>query len=56
MLSSQIVFFFLAEDVATTVREEEMQRLKQFDLDWRFGPCTGNAHPQHLENTIKVLN
>uniref|UniRef100_A0A3B4Y476 Uncharacterized protein n=1 Tax=Seriola lalandi dorsalis TaxID=1841481 RepID=A0A3B4Y476_SERLL len=27
-----------------TVREEELQKLRQFDLDWRFGPCTGNTH------------
>lgn len=24
------------------VHEEELQKLQQFDLDWRFGPCTGN--------------
>lgn len=27
---------------AEAVREEELQKLRQFDLDWRFGPCTGN--------------
>lgn len=25
------------------VHEEELQKLQQFDLDWRFGPCTGNT-------------
>lgn len=28
---------------AETVCEEELQKLRQFDLDWRFGPCTGNT-------------
>ena len=28
------------------VREKELQKLRQFDLDWRFGPCTGNI-PTH---------
>lgn len=28
---------------AETVHEEELQKLQQFDLDWRFGPCTGNT-------------
>ncbi|XP_075994539.1 DNA polymerase delta subunit 4 [Genypterus blacodes] len=29
------------EAVRASVREEELHKLKQFDLDWRFGPCTG---------------
>ncbi|XP_078123693.1 DNA polymerase delta subunit 4 [Sander vitreus] len=32
-----------------TVREEELQRLRQFDLDWRFGPCTGISRLQRWE-------
>lgn len=31
------------ESETETVREEELQKLRQFDLDWRFGPCTGNT-------------
>ncbi|XP_017291166.1 DNA polymerase delta subunit 4 [Kryptolebias marmoratus] len=38
-----------AEDEAQTVREEELQKLKQFDLDWRFGPCTGISRLQRWE-------
>jgi len=22
-------------------REKELEKLRQFDLDWRYGPCTG---------------
>ncbi|XP_056227456.1 DNA polymerase delta subunit 4 [Seriola aureovittata] len=32
-----------------TVREEELQKLRQFDLDWRFGPCTGITRLQRWE-------
>ncbi|XP_060908938.1 DNA polymerase delta subunit 4 isoform X2 [Labrus mixtus] len=32
-----------------SVREEELQQLKQFDLDWRFGPCTGISRLQRWE-------
>lgn len=32
-----------------TVREEELQKLRQFDLDWRFGPCTGISRLQRWE-------
>ncbi|KAM4594520.1 DNA polymerase delta subunit 4 [Fundulus diaphanus] len=35
------------QDVATA--EEEMRKLKQFDLDWRFGPCTGISRLQRWE-------
>ncbi|KAM8841805.1 DNA polymerase delta subunit 4 isoform 1-T1 [Synchiropus picturatus] len=31
------------------VREEELQKLRQFDLDWRFGPCTGISRLQRWE-------
>ncbi|XP_061583097.1 DNA polymerase delta subunit 4 [Cololabis saira] len=37
------------EDVAKTAREEELQRLRQFDLDWKFGPCTGISRLQRWE-------
>ncbi|XP_056264231.1 DNA polymerase delta subunit 4 isoform X2 [Pseudoliparis swirei] len=29
--------------------EEELQRLRQFDLNWRFGPCTGISRQQRWE-------
>nr|XP_046256094.1 DNA polymerase delta subunit 4 isoform X2 [Scatophagus argus]XP_046256102.1 DNA polymerase delta subunit 4 isoform X2 [Scatophagus argus] len=32
-----------------TVQEEELQKLRQFDLDWRFGPCTGISRLQRWE-------
>ncbi|KAM4585000.1 DNA polymerase delta subunit 4 [Odontesthes bonariensis] len=36
-------------DVTKTVQEEELQKLRQFDLDWRFGPCTGISRLQRWE-------
>ncbi|XP_041838640.1 DNA polymerase delta subunit 4 isoform X3 [Melanotaenia boesemani] len=38
-----------AEDVTETVRDEELQKLRQFDLDWRFGPCTGISRLQRWD-------
>ncbi|XP_037620655.1 DNA polymerase delta subunit 4 [Sebastes umbrosus] len=32
-----------------TVREKDLQTLRQFDLDWRFGPCTGISRLQRWE-------
>ncbi|XP_034466242.1 DNA polymerase delta subunit 4 isoform X2 [Hippoglossus hippoglossus] len=32
-----------------TVRDKELQKLRQFDLDWRFGPCTGISRLQRWE-------
>ncbi|XP_029943602.1 DNA polymerase delta subunit 4 [Salarias fasciatus] len=29
--------------------EEQLQKLRQFDLDWRFGPCTGISRLQRWE-------
>ncbi|XP_040892986.1 DNA polymerase delta subunit 4 [Toxotes jaculatrix] len=37
------------EPETETVREEELQKLRQFDLDWRFGPCTGISRLQRWE-------
>ncbi|XP_041838641.1 DNA polymerase delta subunit 4 isoform X4 [Melanotaenia boesemani] len=37
------------EDVTETVRDEELQKLRQFDLDWRFGPCTGISRLQRWD-------
>ncbi|XP_054460385.1 DNA polymerase delta subunit 4 [Anoplopoma fimbria] len=37
------------EPETDTVREGELQRLSQFDLDWRFGPCTGISRLQRWE-------
>lgn len=30
------------ETGAEVIDEAELEKLRQFDLDWRFGPCTGN--------------
>ncbi|MCI4376149.1 hypothetical protein PGIGA_G00185080 [Pangasianodon gigas] len=30
-------------------RETDLQELKKFDLDWRFGPCTGISRLQRWE-------
>ncbi|XP_076829958.1 DNA polymerase delta subunit 4 [Brachyhypopomus gauderio] len=30
-------------------RETHLQELKNFDLDWRFGPCTGISRLQRWE-------
>ncbi|KAI3353128.1 hypothetical protein L3Q82_019255 [Scortum barcoo] len=38
-----------AEAETDTVREEELQKLRQFDLDWRFGPCTGITRLQRWD-------
>ncbi|XP_008278479.1 DNA polymerase delta subunit 4 isoform X2 [Stegastes partitus] len=32
-----------------TAREEELQKLRQFDLDCRFGPCTGISRLERWE-------
>ncbi|KAL7889677.1 hypothetical protein AOLI_G00019350 [Acnodon oligacanthus] len=32
-----------------TKRETELQELRKFDLDWRFGPCTGISRLQRWE-------
>lgn len=37
------------EDETETTREEELQKLRQFDLDCRFGPCTGISRLQRWE-------
>ncbi|XP_030005355.1 DNA polymerase delta subunit 4 [Sphaeramia orbicularis] len=37
------------EEAETDVREEELEKLRQFDLDWRFGPCTGISRLQRWE-------
>nr|XP_020481173.1 DNA polymerase delta subunit 4 [Monopterus albus] len=39
----------LPQKDAETVREEDLQQLIQFDLDWRFGPCTGISRLQRWE-------
>uniref|UniRef100_A0A673N6U9 DNA polymerase delta subunit 4-like n=1 Tax=Sinocyclocheilus rhinocerous TaxID=307959 RepID=A0A673N6U9_9TELE len=30
-------------------REKDLQELKKFDLDWKFGPCTGISRLQRWE-------
>lgn len=37
------------QDAENEIYEEELQKLKQFDLDWRFGPCTGISRLQRWE-------
>ncbi|XP_076583534.1 DNA polymerase delta subunit 4 [Chaetodon auriga] len=37
------------EAKSETAGEEELQKLRQFDLDWRFGPCTGISRLQRWE-------
>ncbi|XP_030580489.1 DNA polymerase delta subunit 4 [Archocentrus centrarchus] len=34
---------------ADSIQEEEQEKLRQFDLDWRFGPCTGISRLQRWE-------
>lgn len=49
-------YFLWTEAETGAVTEEEEQQLRQFDLDCRFGPCTGNT-PQHVhpgEYLVKV--
>ncbi|XP_049901155.1 DNA polymerase delta subunit 4 isoform X1 [Epinephelus moara] len=38
-----------AEAETKTIREEELETLRHFDLDWRFGPCTGISRLQRWE-------
>ncbi|XP_019125248.1 DNA polymerase delta subunit 4 isoform X2 [Larimichthys crocea] len=45
----QISSLWFSESETGTVREEELQKHKQFDLDWRFGPCTGISRLQRWE-------
>uniref|UniRef100_A0AAX7VAE9 Uncharacterized protein n=1 Tax=Astatotilapia calliptera TaxID=8154 RepID=A0AAX7VAE9_ASTCA len=39
----------LKQQEADRVREEELEKLRQFDLDWSFGPCTGISRLQRWE-------
>ncbi|XP_060939551.1 DNA polymerase delta subunit 4 [Limanda limanda] len=34
---------------SVTVRDKELQKLRQFDLDSKFGPCTGISRLQRWE-------
>ncbi|XP_034044991.1 DNA polymerase delta subunit 4 [Thalassophryne amazonica] len=36
-----------AED--ETLKDNELEKLRQFDLDWRFGPCIGISRLQRWE-------
>jgi len=44
-LELSLDLFIGAEPESEVAPEEELQRLRQFDLNWRFGPCTGRWHP-----------
>uniref|UniRef100_A0A3P9LI38 Si:dkey-28b4.7 n=1 Tax=Oryzias latipes TaxID=8090 RepID=A0A3P9LI38_ORYLA len=37
------------ENVADTVQQEALQKLRDFDLELRFGPCTGISRLQRWE-------
>ncbi|KAF6739431.1 DNA polymerase delta subunit 4 [Oryzias melastigma] len=37
------------EEVADPVQQEALQKLRDFDLNWRFGPCTGISRLQRWE-------
>lgn len=37
------------EQLENQARLEDLEKLKQFDLDWRFGPCTGISRLQRWE-------
>ncbi|XP_030208279.1 DNA polymerase delta subunit 4 isoform X1 [Gadus morhua] len=37
------------ETETITEQELELQELKQFDLDWKYGPCTGISRLQRWE-------
>ncbi|KAM9477424.1 DNA polymerase delta subunit 4 [Clarias gariepinus] len=37
------------EPPQTSERENDLQELKKFDLDWQFGPCTGISRLQRWE-------
>ncbi|KAM9832702.1 DNA polymerase delta subunit 4 [Aulostomus maculatus] len=38
-----------SEGELATVRQDELGQLRQFDLDWRYGPCTGVSRLQRWE-------
>ncbi|XP_029114879.1 DNA polymerase delta subunit 4 [Scleropages formosus] len=37
------------ESRSLTPREKDLQELRKFDLDWRFGPCTGIGRLQRWD-------
>ncbi|KAJ8382405.1 hypothetical protein SKAU_G00031830 [Synaphobranchus kaupii] len=37
------------EPLPLTQREQDLLELRQFDLDWRYGPCTGISRLQRWE-------
>ncbi|KAJ8000901.1 hypothetical protein DPEC_G00185200 [Dallia pectoralis] len=37
------------EPLPVTAREKDLQELRQFDQDWRFGPCTGIGRLERWE-------
>ncbi|KAF0037970.1 hypothetical protein F2P81_010844 [Scophthalmus maximus] len=52
--STELLQFEQTEGDSDPVREEELQKLLKFDLDWRFGPCTvmDNAHTKTVEEVL----
>ncbi|XP_020344050.1 DNA polymerase delta subunit 4 [Oncorhynchus kisutch] len=41
------------EPLPLTAREKELQELRQFDQDWRYGPCTGISRLQRWERAAQ---
>ncbi|XP_030041592.1 DNA polymerase delta subunit 4 [Microcaecilia unicolor] len=39
---------------AVTKEEEELEVLRQFDLNWHFGPCTGITRLQRWERAMEL--
>ncbi|XP_072319103.1 DNA polymerase delta subunit 4 [Eucyclogobius newberryi] len=37
------------EEIENEARQADLQKLKQFDLDWKFGPCTGITRMQRWD-------
>ncbi|XP_062411120.1 DNA polymerase delta subunit 4 [Sardina pilchardus] len=41
-----------SESPQLSERERDLLELKNFDLDWRFGPCTGISRLQRWEQAL----
>ncbi|XP_041959016.1 DNA polymerase delta subunit 4 [Alosa pseudoharengus] len=41
-----------SESPQLSERERDLLELKNFDLDWRFGPCTGISRLQRWERAL----
>nr|XP_033776561.1 DNA polymerase delta subunit 4 [Geotrypetes seraphini]XP_033776562.1 DNA polymerase delta subunit 4 [Geotrypetes seraphini]XP_033776565.1 DNA polymerase delta subunit 4 [Geotrypetes seraphini] len=54
--SSQTGYVEVKKDICQVVTKEEVELevLKQFDLNWRFGPCTGITRLQRWERAVEL--